>query len=235
MKMITLTINFKEIDSEEELHNKFKQLFGFPDSYNNSFDSFISCFNNIRNPLTNTTSLSINDDESIVFEIDDIFHLSDKLKRDFLLAIEKINNKQVSVGKNALIILLLYNTFYIENVNRRYVTGDIINMDSVTLSINFEGVKEEKEFHTRLKDLFGFPDFYGANYYALVDCLGGLKIPEDEMSLFTIKKNEYVLLETNNINQLPDDVMFEFISAIVNINDINLSIGKKIIMLLQIN
>jgi RNAse (barnase) inhibitor barstar len=37
MKIITLSVDFKEISNAAEFHDKFKQLFGFPDFYGNNF------------------------------------------------------------------------------------------------------------------------------------------------------------------------------------------------------
>ncbi|EKO4420943.1 barstar family protein, partial [Escherichia coli] len=43
MKMINLSINFNEINSHSEFHEKFKRLFGFPDFYGKNFHAFIDC------------------------------------------------------------------------------------------------------------------------------------------------------------------------------------------------
>lgn len=47
--------------------------------------------------------------------------------------------------------------------------------------------------HEYLKKEFGFPDFYGANVNALIDCWTSLRFPEDGMVEITIEDNEVII------------------------------------------
>lgn len=66
-------------------------------------------------------------------------------------------------------------------------------MKMITLSIDLKEINGVIEFHNKFKQLFGFPDFYGNNFHAFVDCLTSLRIPEDGMTSVNIKQDEYYL------------------------------------------
>ncbi|HAF2950225.1 TPA: barstar family protein [Salmonella enterica] len=107
MKMITLSIDLKEMNGVIEFHNKFKQLFGFPDFYGNNFHAFVDCLTSLRIPEDGMTSVNIKQDEYILLEVSNINHLSDDLRHDFLLSIQEVNNRSILFGEKASILLLL--------------------------------------------------------------------------------------------------------------------------------
>jgi hypothetical protein len=49
-------------------------------------------------------------------------------------------------------------------------------------------------FHQACRTVFGFPDFYGGNMDAWIDCLSTLR-DDDGMSAFALKANEIVQIE----------------------------------------
>lgn len=83
-------------------------------------------------------------------------------------------------------------------------------MELIKLSIDFSNVKTVDDFHTKMKELFGFPDFYGRNYNAFIDCLSSLRFPEDRMTTVHIVKSECILLMIYNINSISDDIRYNF-------------------------
>lgn len=44
-------------------------------------------------------------------------------------------------------------------------------VDFKKLSIDLSNIKSEYDLHDKMKDLFGFPDFYGVNFNALMIAL----------------------------------------------------------------
>ena len=75
----------------------------------------------------------------------------------------------------------------------------------IKLSIDFSKINNVTEFHDEMKELFGFPDFYGKNAHALIDCLTSLRYPEDGMTSINIGKDDYILLEVSNIKYHEND------------------------------
>jgi len=86
--------------------------------------------------------------------------------------------------------------------------------------INTKQIKDWKSFHQLCKEELGFPDFYGMNMDAWIDCLSYLD-DGDGMSRFNLAKGEILLIEisdTEDFNsRLPEifDALVEC-SAFVN-------------------
>lgn len=105
-------------------------------------------------------------------------------------------------------------------------------MRLIKLNIDFENINSVNEFHIRMKMLFGFPDFYGKNFNAFIDCLSSLRLPEDGMTSIHIKNDECILLDIFNINSLPDDLLHDFLLSIQEINRRCIIFGEEASILL---
>ena len=62
-------------------------------------------------------------------------------------------------------------------------------MNCKTIQIDCKGLKE-KDLHLVFKEKLGFPDFYGMNWNALIDCLSYLREPEAEMTKVSLEEDE---------------------------------------------
>ncbi|MDP8079977.1 barstar family protein [Phocoenobacter skyensis] len=85
------------------------------------------------------------------------------------------------------------------------------------LTIDFTNINSLDEMHNQLKDSFGFPDFYGNNGNALIDCLTSLRYPQDGMLEVTIGIDEVLELEIKNFplhNEVIVDTFFRSIKAV---------------------
>ena len=85
--------------------------------------------------------------------------------------------------------------------------------------IDFIGVNTADKMHKKLKHAFGFPNFYGANIHALIDCLGDIRYPEYGMSEVTVGKNEVLNLTIKNFPYENDIIMNVFFLAIKSVNE----------------
>jgi RNAse (barnase) inhibitor barstar len=56
-------------------------------------------------------------------------------------------------------------------------------------------------FHQECREKFGFPDFYGRNLDAWIDCLSGLR-DEDGMSSIVLGPDEVLYIEVTNTASL---------------------------------
>ena len=87
------------------------------------------------------------------------------------------------------------------------------------LFIDFKDVDTLDKMHEKLKQAFGFPDFYGANFNALIDCLSGIRYPEYEMSELTIGEDEILSLTIKNFPYDDESIIKTFFVAIRWVND----------------
>ena len=87
-------------------------------------------------------------------------------------------------------------------------------------SLNTEDIGDWISFHRKCKEVFGFPDFYGENMDAWIDCLSYLD-EGDGMSRFHLNKGEMLLIEITDTKHFKDRVpeIFDALvecSALVN-------------------
>lgn len=76
-----------------------------------------------------------------------------------------------------------------------------------------------KQLHSVLKEAFGFPDFYGNNFPALVDCWSSLRYPDDGMSTVVLGGTEDQLeLRVDGLASCPEEVIRTLISAVEAVN-----------------
>ena len=73
--------------------------------------------------------------------------------------------------------------------------------------------------HEALARVFLFPDFYGKNGHALIDCWFSLRYPEDEMTGITIDKDESILLEVKGMTRLNHNTI-HFVAAVEAVNEL---------------
>jgi RNAse (barnase) inhibitor barstar len=55
-------------------------------------------------------------------------------------------------------------------------------------------------FHDIFREVFGFPDFYGRNLNAWIDCMTSLDAPKDGMSSIHAKPGELVILQLDHVD-----------------------------------
>lgn len=88
-----------------------------------------------------------------------------------------------------------------------------------TISFDLKTIKTIDQLHTLLKDSFGFPEFYGRNFPALVDCWSSLRHPSHELSQLHLDSLddslEMTLLDMSSCN---DEVVRTLISAVELVN-----------------
>src|SRR5262245_31328461 len=63
-----------------------------------------------------------------------------------------------------------------------------------TVRLNSETITDWESFHNTCKQVMGFPDFYGNNMNAWIDCLTYLD-EDDGMSRFQLTENEMLQIE----------------------------------------
>lgn len=88
------------------------------------------------------------------------------------------------------------------------------------ISVDLRSVKTTEQLHAELKEVFGFPDFYGHNYPALVDCWSSLRYPDDEMSAVVLEaKDDRLELSVDGLASCSEGVIRTLISAVEAVNE----------------
>ena len=88
-----------------------------------------------------------------------------------------------------------------------------ISVDIDFLDIYSKNLDEEyKNFHLKMAEIFGFPDFYGKNLAALIDCLSDLRTFGDEepMTRYSLNDDECLLLNVRNLSKASNDLRCKF-------------------------
>lgn len=67
----------------------------------------------------------------------------------------------------------------------------------VNITLDGDTITDWPSFHDTCKKAFGFPDFYGRNMDAWVDCLSDLR-DEDGMTKFRLRPDETLTIEVLN-------------------------------------
>lgn len=92
-------------------------------------------------------------------------------------------------------------------------------MKFVTINIDFTEIDSLDSLHESLFHSFGFPDFYGRNFHAFVDCVSSIRYPEEGMTSFFLEKDEFLLIQTKKLAATDAEIANHFIRAIECLNE----------------
>jgi len=90
-----------------------------------------------------------------------------------------------------------------------------------TARLNGELISDWDSFHAQCAAVFGFPDFYGSNMNAWVDCLSYLR-DDDGMSRFVLKDREVLTIEvlhSDKLRQAVPEIIEELQFCVAMINE----------------
>ncbi len=68
-------------------------------------------------------------------------------------------------------------------------------MEARIISVPTEKITDRNSFHEVFSKCFGFPEFYGKNMDAWVDCMGYLDSPESSMSSVTVPADGIAIIQ----------------------------------------
>ncbi|MCM0340387.1 barstar family protein [Bacteroides fragilis] len=94
----------------------------------------------------------------------------------------------------------------------------------ITLDLKNQTIED---FHKEIKQKLGFPDFYGANVNALIDCMSSMRFPEERMSNITLDKDEILIIECKGLSQSNIVVLNNFLISIEHVNQRELKRGNS--------
>lgn len=67
------------------------------------------------------------------------------------------------------------------------------------IELDFSKIKDVEHLYEVLAEKIGFPDSYGKNADAVIDCLFGLRYPEEGMTKISLDTTEKIIIQTKNI------------------------------------
>ncbi len=71
-----------------------------------------------------------------------------------------------------------------------------------TVEIDCSRIKSMNDFHAVFKEALGFPDFYGNNMDAWIDCMTSIDEPDHGMSNVHAEKGQFLILSLKNVNDM---------------------------------
>lgn len=98
-----------------------------------------------------------------------------------------------------------------------------------TAKLDAGTILDWSSFHEQCKAVFGFPDFYGKNLDAWIDCLSYLR-DDDAMSSFRLQPDEVLVIELQNADSLrrqAPQIIEELEFCIAAVNDRYTDYGEK--------
>ena len=72
-------------------------------------------------------------------------------------------------------------------------------MVGTLVSVDCSKIRDWNSFHHEFAAAFGFPDFYGRNMNAWIDCMTSLDKPEDGMTSIHAAKDGVLTLQLENV------------------------------------
>jgi hypothetical protein len=91
--------------------------------------------------------------------------------------------------------------------------------------LNAARITDWDSFHTESARAFGFPDFYGRNMDAWIDCLTGL---DDGMSRFNLAEDETLTIAVSGAQDFArrcPEIAFALAEAVAFVNRRNVEVG----------
>lgn len=89
------------------------------------------------------------------------------------------------------------------------------------IKINTDHICDWDSFHKEFKEALGFPDFYGNNMDAWIDCMTYLDDPDEGLSKINVHSGEILVLELNNVESFKQKCSEQYDSLISCIAFVN--------------
>lgn len=87
-------------------------------------------------------------------------------------------------------------------------------------------------FHDVFAATFGFPDFYGRNMNAWIDCMTSLDSPEDGMTSVHGSESDPLVLHLDNAHAIPKEIFDALVECAAFVNWRRLESGAPAILML---
>lgn len=100
-------------------------------------------------------------------------------------------------------------------VNGIFVSCISYYLNMKTVIVDSSQILNRSSFHRYFWELFGFPDYYGENMDAWIDCMTFLDAKESGMTTkIWVDKGELIVLKLENVDQLKNHAMDMYLDLI---------------------
>lgn len=89
------------------------------------------------------------------------------------------------------------------------------------VKVDFNKIRDWESFHEVFAELMGFPDFYGKNNNAWIDCMSYIDDEDAGMSKITVKSGEslnIISVGTEECIKNSSEVVLGFLEIVANVN-----------------
>jgi hypothetical protein len=88
-------------------------------------------------------------------------------------------------------------------------------------------------FHTVFSHVFGFPEFYGRNMDAWIDCMTDLDDPNSGMTKVHCSPGDVIVLQVDNVNQVPSELYAALVECAAFVNWRRIDQGEPAVLALS--
>ncbi|HPF39581.1 MAG TPA: barstar family protein [Phycisphaerae bacterium] len=101
------------------------------------------------------------------------------------------------------------------------------------VTIDGRQIRNWRSFHSVFASAFGFPDFYGRNMNAWIDCMTSLDDPDAGMTSVHRSAADPIVLQLDHVNAMPNEIYDELVAAAAFVNWRRLEVGETAILMLS--
>lgn len=105
-------------------------------------------------------------------------------------------------------------------------------------NIDCSKISDWESFHNEFNRVFGFPDFYGRNMDAWIDCMTSIDEPDDGMTKIHCKAGRVLTISLENVKELKENHL-ELYEAIIEcaafVNYRRIETGEQPVLALSFN
>lgn len=96
-----------------------------------------------------------------------------------------------------------------------------------------DALSDWESFHDTFAEVLGFPDFYGRNMNAWIDCLTSLDAPEDGMTSIHASAVEPLVIHIDNANSIPAEIFDGLTECAGFVNWRRIEVGEPAVLALS--
>ncbi|MCA9954506.1 MAG: barstar family protein [Ardenticatenaceae bacterium] len=98
--------------------------------------------------------------------------------------------------------------------------------------INSTKIHDWPSFHEIFKENFGFPEFYGANMDAWIDCMSYLDDPASEMNQIALEPGEPLTIKLLQTKDFIKRCPTQFVAFVESVSFVNQRFAKPLLYIL---